>query len=220
MIEAVIIDVDDTLCLTEAACFDLENTALNRMGRESMLREIHVSTWGQPLFDAILERSPGIDVEAFKAAYHPVIEEFISNGRLDVIPSENYEALDELIALGKTVMLLTSRTHGEFKHMLTPDHLLASRVKAFYYRDNMEFHKPDPRAFNALLSGNNLQPKQCVYVGDSPSDAQAANGAGLRFIASLESGIRQRQDFEGLHVDAFVNHFPDIVKAIASFDEA
>lgn len=41
MIQAVVIDVDDTLCLTEAACFDLENEVLKRMGREPMPRAIH-----------------------------------------------------------------------------------------------------------------------------------------------------------------------------------
>jgi len=53
MIKTVIIDVDDTLCMTEAASFALENTALVRMGRKPMPRSIHVETWGQPLFDAI-----------------------------------------------------------------------------------------------------------------------------------------------------------------------
>jgi phosphoglycolate phosphatase len=214
MIEAVVIDVDDTLCLTEAASYDLENTALTRIGRDPMPRSIHVATWGQPLFDAILTRSPGVDLEAFKTAYHPAITEFIEDGRLDKIPQENYEALDQLIALGKLVMLLTSRTHGEFKHILEPDHLLASRVTAFYYKDNMQYHKPDPRAFNELLQAHQLSPNQCVYVGDSPSDAQASNMAGLHFIASLESGIRQRQDFEGYTVDAFINRFPEIVGAV------
>jgi phosphoglycolate phosphatase len=84
------------------------------------------------------EALPGIDVAAFKTAYYPVVEEFISDGRLDAIPNENYEALDELTALGKAVMLLTPRTHGELKHMLAPDHPLAPRVKAFYYRGNMQ----------------------------------------------------------------------------------
>jgi phosphoglycolate phosphatase len=102
--------------------------------------------------------------------------------------------------------------------MLEPSHLLAPRVKAFYYRDNMQFHKPDPRAFNELLSANSLHPEECVYMGDSPSDAQAANGAGLHFIASLESGIRQQQDFEDSHVDAFIAQFPNILKAIANIE--
>lgn len=219
MIKAVVVDVDDTLCLTEAASFDLENTALTRMGREPMPRSIHVATWGQPLFDAIVTRSPGVDVEAFKVAYHPAIAEFIADGRLDMIPDENYEALDTLIRLGKQIMLLTSRTHGEFKHLLEPDHLLASRVTAFYYKDNMQYHKPDPRAFNELLQANGLLPNQCVYVGDSPSDAQASNEAGLYFVASLESGIRQRQDFGSYRVDAFIDKFSDVVNAVAQIEE-
>lgn len=49
-IEAVVIDVDDTLCLTEAACFDLENETIQRMGRQPMERNVHLSTWGQPVF--------------------------------------------------------------------------------------------------------------------------------------------------------------------------
>jgi phosphoglycolate phosphatase len=218
MIEAVVIDVDDTLCLTEAACFDLENEALNRMGRTPMERAVHLGTWGQPLFEAIATRSPGVDVEKFKVAYHPVIDEFIADDRLDSIPEANYEALDRLSVLGKKLMLLTSRTHGEFKHLLAPDHELSTRVSAFYYKDNMTYHKPDPRAFDEVLRDSDLVPAQCVYVGDSPSDAAASNEAGLNFIASLESGIRQRQDFDGYRVAAFVNRFPDIVDAVIALD--
>ena len=214
MIKAVIIDVDDTLCLTEAACFDLENDVLGQMGREPMTRAIHKSTWGRPLFEAIADRSPGVDVEQFKALFHPTIDRYVAEGKLDAIPDENYAALDKLIAAGKDVMLLTSRTHGELKHLLAPDHLLAARVTAFYYKDNMQYHKPDPRAFTELLQAHNLQPQECVYVGDSPSDAQAANAAGLLFIASLESGVRQKQDFTAYRVDAYIDRLPDIVGAV------
>jgi phosphoglycolate phosphatase-like HAD superfamily hydrolase len=38
MIRAVIVDVDDTLCLTEEASFALENEVLSRMGRPPMPR--------------------------------------------------------------------------------------------------------------------------------------------------------------------------------------
>src|SRR5688572_7749759 len=101
MIEAVVVDFDDTLCLTEAACFEMENETLAAMGRLPMLRDVHTSTWGQPLFDAITVRSPGIDVEEFKVAYHPVIADYTTTGKLDTIPEANYLALDTLIGLGK-----------------------------------------------------------------------------------------------------------------------
>ena len=218
MIEAVVIDLDDTLCLTEAVCFEMENETLEHMGRPPMQREVHLATWGKPLFEAITTRSPGIDVEAFKVAYDPLIAEYTRSGKLDAIPDENYEALDKLIELGKALMVLTSRTHVELQHLIEPDHLLTSKVKAFYYRDNMQYHKPDPRAFAELLKDSNLQPQQCLYVGDSVSDAQAAKEAGLHFVASLESGLRQEKDFEGLPVDGFIPKFPDIVGEVVRLD--
>jgi phosphoglycolate phosphatase len=218
MIEAIVIDLDDTLCMTEAASFELENETLKQIGRPTMSREVHLQTWGRPLFEAILTRSPGVDLEAFKTTYHPLIEEFTKSGKLDAIPEENYAALDKFIQLGKTIMVLTSRTHTEVRHLLEPDHLLGARIRTFYYRDNMQYHKPDPRAFDGLLKDTALQPAQCVYVGDSVGDAKAANEAGLHFIASLESGLRQMQDFDGIPVDAFVERFPDVVSVVASLD--
>ena len=220
MIKAVVLDLDDTACLTEAVCYEMENEVLGQMGRGPMSREVHLKTWGKPLFEAILERSPGVDVEAFKNVYHPIITEYTQTGKLDAIPGENYKAMDELISMGKLLLVLTSRTHTELKHLLESDHLLAKRVEAFYYRDNTAYHKPDPRAFDELLATHGLEPSECVYIGDSVGDAQSAKGAGLHFIASLESGLRQESDFEGLAVDLFVPRFIDIPMAVRELDSS
>lgn len=218
MIRAVIVDFDDTLCLTETISFEIENEALARLGRPPMPRAIHVSTWGQPLFEVIRERSPGVDPAAFRREIQTLFPEYIAAGKLDAIPEENYAALDELLAEGKQIMLLTSRTHDELKHMLEPDHGLAKRVTAFYYRDNMQFHKPDPRAFDVLLATHGLHPEECAYVGDSLTDAAAANARGLHFIANLESGLRTRDSFAEYRVDAFVDTFPGVVGAVRALD--
>lgn len=220
VIRIVAIDVDDTLCLTEAVCFELENEVLARIGREPMPRAVHMSTWGQPLLDAMPQRSPGLDLEDFTAVYQVVLREYVADGRLDVIAPENLEALDELAIAGRSIMLLTSRTEAEVEHLLAPDHVLADRLTAVYHGGNMRFSKPDARAFDELLAATGLQPGQCLYVGDSPSDAQAANGAGLRFIACLQSGVRQRDDFDAYHVDAFIDAFPDVVDAVAHLESS
>lgn len=216
----MVVDLDDTLCLTEAACFVMENEVLAQMGLSPMSREVHISTWGKPLFEAILLRSPGLDLAKFKKLYRPVINEFTKTGKLDSIPQDNLEALDKLIKDNKLVMILTSRTHEELHHLLEPDHLLAKRVSTFYYRDNMQFHKPDPRAFNELLRDNNLNPEECIYIGDSVSDAVAAKQAGLHFIASLESGLRAKSDFSHLPVDIYINKFPEVYQAVQSLDKS
>ncbi|NUR91684.1 MAG: HAD family hydrolase [Nonomuraea sp.] len=216
----MVIDVDDTLCLTEEVCFELENEVLRRIGRRPMSRAVHLSTWGMPLFDAMLERSPGLDVEAFAAAYQLVLSDYVRTGRLDVITPENLSALDVLAAQGRRVMLLTSRTEAETEHLLAADHPLAGRLAAAYHAGNTPFTKPDHRVFDPLLAETGLRPDECVYVGDSPGDAQAANGAGLHFIACLQSGIRRAADFADHRVAAFIDAFPDVIDAVAAVEDA
>lgn len=215
-IRAVVLDIDDTLVLTEAACFALENEVLGAIGRPPMERTIHHATWGQPLLDAMLIRSPGISLDDFVSTYQPLMSRYIRDGRLDVVSEANLAALDDLRRAGLQIMILTSRTRTEVEHFLLPDHALAARITAIYHADNTAHPKPDPRAFDELLAHSGLAPGQCVYVGDSPTDAQAANGAGVRFIANLASGLRRPEDFTDHHVDAFVPTFSEIVCATAS----
>ena len=122
VVAAVVLDVDDTLCLTEAVCFELENHVLSAIGRDPMTRRVHLSTWGMPLRDAMLVRSPGLEIETFMAAYEPVLGEYAADGRLDTIAPENLDAIDRLVGAGIDVMLLTSRTEREVAHLLAADH--------------------------------------------------------------------------------------------------
>jgi phosphoglycolate phosphatase-like HAD superfamily hydrolase len=219
MITTLIIDLDDTLCLTEAACFELENSVLTEMGLIPMTRDIHIATWGRPLFEAIVDRSPGIDLPEFRRIYAVKIEEFTAAGNFDVIPEKNYRALDQLISKGIELFILTSREVGELKSFLSPDHLLSERLKGIYHKNNTRYHKPDKRVFDELLSDHNLQPEDCAYVGDSLTDAHATIDRGIAFIASLESGLRAREDFADLPVAAFINKFPDVVGTVKELND-
>ncbi|NUR71429.1 MAG: HAD family hydrolase [Hamadaea sp.] len=218
MIRAVVIDVDDTLCLTEAVCFALENEVLSLIGAAAIERAVHRATWGQPLLTALPIRSPGVDLARFVSAYPAVLGRYVAEGRLDAIVPENLTALDDLAAAGRDVYVLTSRTEEELRHLLDPAHALANRVRGVFHADNTDFGKPDPRAFDEFLAETGFCPSDCVYVGDSPGDADAALGAGLRFIACLQSGVRSRADFAGRAVDAYIPSFPDVVTAVAALE--
>ncbi|BCY14142.1 hypothetical protein L3i22_092300 [Actinoplanes sp. L3-i22] len=212
----MIVDVDDTLCLTEAASFELENDVLAALGRPPMSRAVHRATWGEILLDAMPHRSPGVDLDRFAALFPIWHQRYLAEGRLDVIPPENLATLDRLVLDGRTVLLLTSRTEPEVRHLLEPDHVLAGRVAGAYHQGNTRFRKPDPRAFDELLIETGLSPERCVYVGDSPGDALAAGGAGIRFIACLQSGVRGLDDFDPRYVTAAVDTFPEILSAISN----
>ena len=220
MIKAVILDLDDTLVLTKEAAFEGDNELLRRLGYPPVSKELHDKHWGKYVEDSMQHWAPGLDITKFRDAYTQLIAEYVKAGKLDVIPPENLKALDQLVKTGKTLYVLTSRAHNEVLHILEPDHYLARRIHAFYYRDNMQFHKPDPRAFAQIEREHGWKPQECVYVGDSVSDAVAAKGAGLHFIASLESGLRTKDDFADYPVDVFINVFPEVVAAVRSLESA
>jgi phosphoglycolate phosphatase len=185
-----------------------------------MSHKIHLETWETRPAEAISLRSPGINSQDFQRLYEPLLAKYIESGKLDTIPKENYETLDQLLALGKTLIVLTSRTHDRMKYLLKKDHSLASRVKTFYYKGNTRFHKSDPRVFDEILQKTGLMRNQCVYVGDSLRDAKTTKKAGLYFIASLESKLRHTKDFKGIPVDIFIKKFPELVSAITHLESS
>lgn len=206
----IVLDFDDTLCLTEFNCYRIENRVAKEMGHPPMSRRIHQHNWGLPIEEAIIERIPGIDPVEFIKCFALEIPKAVMEGRLDNIPRENLDVLDKLLTAGKQLAVLTSRTQAELTHLLEPDHHLSTRIKRFYYKGNLPYLKPDPRAFNSIFEDFGVTPEQVVYVGDTLKDAIASKAAGTLFVAVLESGLRKKIDFKGVQVDAFAKKFTDL----------
>jgi len=211
VIKLVIIDFDDTLSLTEEACFHLENHIATKMGFSPMKRETHLRNWGKPIKEAIKERFPKIDVDTFMENLEETLPQFVKRNEIDIINDLNLNVLDKLRTLNRKLAILTSRTISEVKHLMHVAHPLSRRIDTFYHRDNTKHIKPDPRVFEKALNEFEVKPVDAVYIGDSLSDAISAKGAGLHFIALLESKIRTRADFNGLDVDFFAETFSQII---------
>lgn len=214
MIKLVLLDFDDTLCLTEETAFVVENEVAKSMGHAPMTRAVHQRNWGDLLEVAITERIPGIDAKEFMNRLGGYVKRFTDNGTLDAIRKENLRTLQTLRAKGKRIGILTSRSLPEITHLMLPSHPLSVHIEQFYHKDNSRHLKPDPRAFEQALEDFAVLPEEAVYVGDAVSDAVAANGAGLHFIAVLESGLRKRAEFEKQNVDFFAPKFTDITTYI------
>jgi phosphoglycolate phosphatase-like HAD superfamily hydrolase len=219
VIKLVLIDFDDTLALTEAACFELENDIAARMGLVLMSRQIHQQTWGQPLAQAIQHRFPGINVQQFMSLHRQLMPDYVERGDLDGITDANLAALVALRQQGRKMAVLTSRTGHEVEHLLDSSHQLASVLDGFYYADNLPVRKPDPAVFNGPLADFGVTAEETVYIGDSVSDAVCAKQAGLYFLAVTESGLRGRTDFDGLAVDAFVSTFAEAATSISDLEQ-
>src|SRR5690348_14756151 len=161
MIKVVLLDFDDTLCMSEESCFHFENEIAKSMGFQPMSRTIHKITWGQNLHEAIKERIPGIDADEFMKRFEQMVPDAIANGTFDNVPERNLEVLDKLKAAGKKLAIITSRSFGEVKYLMDKAHPLSTRIDMIYHRDNLEHLKPDPRVFNKALYEFDVAPKEC-----------------------------------------------------------
>lgn len=102
----------------------------------------------------------------------------------------------------------------EVEHLLAEDHPINTRIEKLYHLDNSDYAKPDPRVFTKILADFSVTNEETVYVGDSITDGLAAKGAGLHFIAVMESGLRTKDDFSHIPVDHFADTFPEILQYI------
>ena len=219
MIKAVIFDFDDTLSMTSGSNNMLTNKALVAMGREPMSMEEHQKTVGDPLKVTLANHYPGLDLEEFMLHLNKERGAELAKGQIENVSPEGLNAMDELARQGKQLMIVSSRREEGFWNLMDRTHHLGSRISHFYHMGNNPYHKPDPRVFEIIEKEHGLKPSECVYVGDTLNDAAAATGAGLHFIASLESGILSQKDYADYKVDAFVKNIPGILPAIAALEK-
>lgn len=219
MIKLVIVDFDDTLCLTEEATYQMESRIGLEMGMPLMDREIHKKTFGKPIDEIISIRIPGINVPEFMKRLELMIPEYINKGILDNVSDYNLKTLLNLKAKGKTIGMLTGRSLMELKHVLSKDNPLSDIFSLSQYKDNSKYQKPDPRVFDIFFSTFNVKPSEVLYIGDSINDGVASNEAQIHFIASLESKNRTKEDFNDVKVEYFVNKFTELEEIINKLDQ-
>ena len=122
------------------------------------------------------------------------------------------EALAKLKAAGYVMGVVTSKRHalawrgcevtGVAAYM---DFLIGS--------DDCPEHKPAPGPVLAGCKLAGFAPEQCMYVGDSPFDIAAGNGAGCVTVAALW-GMFDRADLEPEQPDWWCDSFADFVAQV------
>ena len=214
----IIFDFDDTLCPTEELGFHLENQSAQELGFAPQDRLIHKQTWGRPLPEVAPIRFPGIDVDAFMERVSENMQRFSKQGTFDVISDDTLAMLSDLERAGMKTAVLTSRIGKEVGHLIDGTHPVSKYISMdkFFYRETTVHGKPDPRVFKEITDKLGCDIEHAVYVGDSPSDGVCAKLGGLSFIATLESGLREKTDFIPGTVDVFIDRLGDIPQALDS----
>ena len=97
-----------------------------------------------------------------------------------------YSGIDNLLKIiassPRVVVAALSNACGSYARAVVHVNDFDNLFKVAYGADDVPKAKPAPDGLIAICEQLKLNPKRCVYVGDSPSDGKAAEAAGMASI--------------------------------------
>ena len=109
----------------------------------------------------------------------------------DFVPSITDVLMDSGIRLG----IVSSKFRRRIEGVLKRDDL-EGRFEVIVGGEDVEELKPNPTGLLRAVDALSTPRERCLYVGDSVTDAETAQRAGVPFVAVL-SGVTQREAFAG-----------------------
>ncbi len=195
MLKAIIFDLDDTLLKTK----QVKSEALKFAGKHFYNIEVTDEKlrqhWGKPFLTFLSELYDHADSpENLAINYKSIVQNYTNVPHEGTLP-----ALAELYDRYKVCVLSSaakSLVLYDMEHAGLP-------LESFSYiqtEEDTTVHKPDPEVFApmiARLATHGIEIDEMLYVGDHPTDYQAATGAGLHFIGIAERSI-PKSEFEAM----------------------
>jgi phosphoglycolate phosphatase len=122
-------------------------------------------------------------------------------------------ALDRLQAQGYAFAVCTNKIEGTAKRLLGVLGV-SERFRAICGQDTFAVSKPQAGALLGTIDRAAGDPKRCVMVGDSRTDIETAQAAGVPCVA-VSFGYTD-QPIESFGPDRVIGHFDDLADAVAS----
>uniref|UniRef100_A0A7V3YGZ2 phosphoglycolate phosphatase n=1 Tax=Candidatus Caldatribacterium californiense TaxID=1454726 RepID=A0A7V3YGZ2_9BACT len=182
MFELYIWDLDNTVIGSSRLLWGAFQWVAERFAGRSMTPRDIVSLYGPPE-DVVIEQIVGREKkdEALRAFYEFYEQE---HDRLVTPFPEVLEILEYLRRKGVKQALFTSK--GRKSASITLRRFNLERLFDFVLcGDEVQRAKPYPDGVVRILEYFGVSPRNALYVGDSPLDAQAAHGAQVAFALAL-----------------------------------
>lgn len=180
----IIFDIDGTLVDTyQTGLGSLQETIKGLLNEDVTLKSLE-KYFGIPSFltaEMLYPQDPKFFLEVWE-------EHFVALHQFSHFFDGVLEMLERLKTEGKKLGIVTSRSLME----LEQDPIMAPVI---YYFDvivtsaDSDKHKPDPAPALAYLAKAGVSAADCLYVGDTVSDAKCAAGAGIDFALAAWNGI-------------------------------
>ena len=211
-IKGILFDNDGTLLDTYELILESFNYAYEEVLGHTFPPEEVMQKVGQPLETQVRDFADDDEVVAEVVRVYRDLNVRIHDERATV-----YEGCIETLAAlkdaGIRMCIVTSKRHSLAQHGIEVFGI-APYMEFLLGSDDWPAHKPDPSVVLRGCELLGLDPAECAYVGDSPFDMQAANGAGCFSVAALW-GMFDRETLEAENPDALCETFADLPAVLA-----
>jgi len=185
--KAIIFDMDGTLVSSLPVIYHCENEISRKYLKTTLTLEDVISKFGPPAHTIIKEMTRSLPDSVQSRAVSDYYECYRTHvpSRGLVFPGIT-ELLGKIKGSGRRLALFTGVEKNMMEYTLNPFKLVdffEVRITA----DDIRKSKPDPEGINLALSRINADPKESMYVGDSPSDIISGKRAGVLTGAALWS---------------------------------
>ena len=208
-IQTIIFDFDYTLVDSARGTIDGVNFAFEKMGLPIASDDAVRRTIGLSLPDILTALAGN--------AYTKYVDEFtrLFFQRADetmVSLAEFYAGVPQTVkalrGLGICLAIVSQKTRRYIQPILEKENLLEA-FEAIVGGGDAPY-KPDPEGLLLAITQTESHPENCLYVGDSVTDAETARRADIAFIAVL-SGVTPRTAFEDYDVYAILEDVSELL---------
>lgn len=210
-IRAVIFDFDLTLADSTRGVIECVETALHRMDMPCPDDADILSTVGLSLarsFERLTGVTDAVRAERFCELFRERADEVMAS--LTSLYAPVPRAIRHLRAAGTRTAIVSTKFRYRIESILARENV-SQLFDLVVGSEDVRCHKPHPEGLLRALSELRLTPRDVVYVGDHPVDAQAARDAGIRFYAVL-TGVSTADDFVSYPVAGFLASLEDVIE--------
>ena len=192
--QSVIFDFDYTLADSSDAVIECANYALRRLGLPEAIDNAIRRTIGLSL-PRTLTALAGEEHAGAGDEFQRLFTERADVVMHDLIVMYDFVSsiTDVLMGSGIRLGIVSSKFRRRIERVLKRDDL-EGRFEVIVGGEDVEELKPNPRGLLRAVDALSTPRERCLYVGDSVTDAETAQRAGVPFVAVL-SGVTGREAF-------------------------
>lgn len=206
----LLFDFDYTLADASAGIIECFNYALPQMGFQKASKEAICKTIGLTLDNAFMELTgqfhDEVTIKQFKVTFKERADEIMADST--VLYDSVKETLETLKHNGNRLGIISTKFRYRIESTLKREGIF-ELFDIIIGGEDVKSHKPNPEGVLKAVAEVKIPLSQCIFIGDSITDAETAENAGIRFIATL-TGTTTRKDFERHRVEKYIQEIKEL----------